>query len=68
MERILQENTPTVGPQYSDKWIVWNAEQTEIIASADTYEAATEKAGQSGDPDPIIEKVPPLDGGIVGGL
>ncbi len=67
MAQPRQEPQP-VTEEYSGKWIAWNEEQTRIVASGETFDEAEEAAKKAGVKRPVMEKVPPLEGGFVGGL
>ena len=63
-----REEPQAVTAEYSGKWIAWNEAQTRIVASGETLDEAEEAAQKAGIEQPVMEKVPPLEGGFVGGL
>jgi len=56
---------PTVPILYAGKWIAWNEEETKIIASAETFSEARQKAEAQGMRMSPLEYVP--SGPFIGG-
>ena len=50
---------PLVPKEYQGKWITWNQKQSQILSSGDTLEQARDSAIVAGEPNPILEWVPP---------
>lgn len=60
MENENQMSTrPVVPAKFGGKWIAWNVEETEIVASAATMEEVLRQAEFAGIEMPPIEYVPP---------
>lgn len=49
---------PTVPKEYTGKWIAWNRQRTEILASGQTADEAEDLAHAKGEKSPILAKVP----------
>jgi len=58
MEEQILESPPPPPIEYAGKWIAYNADKTEIIASGATLEAVRQAAQKTGEPEPIYCKVP----------
>jgi hypothetical protein len=58
---------PVVPKEYAGMYIVWNNEETEIIASGRTFAEARQAAIDAGQTDPLVQKVPRADRLFVGG-
>lgn len=57
---------PTVPIEYAGKWIAWDRALTRIVASADSLTEVLNAAKKAGEPDPILDKVPPADVRLIG--
>jgi hypothetical protein len=57
-----------VPAEYAGKWVAWDSKHVRIIASATTLEEVCEATDVAGETDPLFEKVPPLEGRLVGSL
>lgn len=57
-----------VPAEFAGKWIAWDSQHERIIASARTLEEVCRIVDQTGEVDPLFEKVPPLEGRFVGSL
>jgi hypothetical protein len=63
----MPANQPIVPREYAGKWIAWDHDRTQIIASGSTPSEAVELAKSRGCLNPLLEKVPrknlPFTGG-----
>jgi hypothetical protein len=59
-ERIVRA-PPPVPFKYSGQWIAWNKERTEIVAHGLDVAEVHRAAQATGDPMPLLQKVPHLD-------
>ena len=41
-----------------DGWVAFSSDEERLVAYGKTYEEALKKAGQDGEPDPVLTKVP----------
>lgn len=57
---------PIVPKKYAGQWIAWDHDHKKIIASGRTFAEVRAAAIASGDPDPIMDKVPSADVRFVG--
>lgn len=60
-------STPAVPIEFAGKWIAWNATETHIIASGQSFDEALDAALAAGERDPVLTKVPRVDVRFVGG-
>ena len=58
--------SPIVPIEFAGKWVAWNADETKIIASGDSYDEAFDAAHAAGECDPVLAKVPRADQRFVG--
>lgn len=66
-KRPYESRSPSAVPiEYSGKWIAWNRERTEILASANTMKEILEIAKQRGFVEPIFSKIPRADIVLIG--
>ena len=59
---------PDIPREYAGKWVAWNSQGTEIVASGDTLTACHEDAEQKEVQKPRFEKIPELDVRTIGAL
>jgi Family of unknown function (DUF5678) len=52
------KSRPIVPIEYAGMYIVWNRDQTRIVASGRTLEDALRAAKEAGEEDPVLAKVP----------
>ena len=52
--------------KYAGKWVVWNSDHSQIVASADTVKDVWRIAHEQLVSDPVFEKVPRSDVRFVG--
>ncbi len=57
-----------VPQEHGGKWVAWSSDGTRILSSGDDPNAVTADALAAGEKDPILERVPPSDALLVGGL
>jgi hypothetical protein len=57
---------PTVPKEYAGKWIAWDHAMTRIIASGTTLAEVLKAANDVGEPDPVLDKVPPANVRLIG--
>jgi hypothetical protein len=57
---------PTVPIEYAGKWIAWDHSMTRIVASANSLTEVLEAAKKAGEPDPVLDKVPPANIRLIG--
>jgi len=63
----MEIKTPLIVPiEYAGKWIVWNSEGTQIIASGQSFQEAFEAAAATGENEPVFEKCPKANERFVG--
>jgi hypothetical protein len=62
-----RQEAPLVPRQYAGQWIAWDHDHTRIIASGETFEEVRQAAIETGEPDPLLDKVPPANVRFVGG-
>jgi hypothetical protein len=62
----MQQQHPTVPREYAGKWIAWDHEMTRIVASGKSIDEVLEAAAKAGEPDPVLDKVPPADVHLIG--
>lgn len=58
---------PTVSKEYSGKWIAWNFERTQIIASGRTLVEAKRASEVLGEKRPVLAKAPRANVRFIGG-
>lgn len=58
--------SPVVPREFAGKYIVWNSDETEIVASGKTLAEARQAALDAGQADPLVQKVPKADRLFVG--
>jgi hypothetical protein len=63
----LNKTPPIVPIEYAGKWIVWDFDETRIIASGRSYEEAKKAAEATGEKRPILEKTPDAKVRFIGG-
>ena len=68
MKQQQQDRFPTVSEEHGGKWIAWNADASRIIASGADATQVKADAMAAGEQQPILEKVPPSDALLIGGL
>ena len=49
--RILRDAKP-------NSWIAFSADESRVVAYADTYAAVVDLAKPQGEPEPLVEKIP----------
>lgn len=59
---------PDIPREYAGKWVAWNADTTEIVASGDTLTACHEDADKKKIDQPRFEKIPELDVRTIGAV
>ncbi len=63
----MPANQPTVPRELAGRWIAWDHDRTQIVASGDTPSEVIDMANRSGCLNPILEKLPrknlPFTGG-----
>jgi hypothetical protein len=64
---MITTKSPIVPKEYAGKWIAWNCNQTEIVASGQTADEAEDLARKRGEEFPILAKVPLSDVRLLGG-
>ena len=62
-----QQLVPSVPKEYAGKWIAWNWQRTQIIASGVTRQEVRRSALATGEPRPILDKVPDSNCNFLGG-
>lgn len=50
---------PPVPPEYVGKWIAWDRGETRILASAETFAEVRRATVAAGEPERVVEKIPP---------
>lgn len=40
-------------------WVAFSADEERVVAYGNSYDEVVAKAGENGEPDPVITKVPP---------
>ena len=68
MDQPPVKQPPRVPSQYSGQWIAWNHEQSRIVASGPTLQAALDAAIAAGELQPLLTKAPDARTRFVGGL
>lgn len=67
--RLTEPGRPKLPPQeFAGEWIVWNKEQTRVIAHGPDMIAVHQAAIAAGEPHPLLEKVHRPDRIFVGRL
>jgi hypothetical protein len=59
---------PIVPKKFAGQWIAWNRNKTAIIASGRSLDDAIRAAEASGEPSPILAKVPHANVRFLGGV
>ena len=59
---------PDIPSEYAGRWIAWNEESTEIVASGDTLTECHQDAEKNEVENPRFEKVPELDVRTIGAV
>ncbi len=50
---------PAIPAEYAGQWIAWDSpERTKIVASGGSYNTAYDAAKATGEPNPVLQKVP----------
>ena len=57
-KRFPNRRPPPVPLDYAGKWIAWNDDHSEIVASASSFREIREMASQRGCLRPVFHKVP----------
>ncbi len=57
---------PTVPIEYAGKWIAWDHAMTRIMASGESPCEVVEAAKKIGEPDPVLDRVPPANVRLIG--
>lgn len=57
---------PTVPREYAGKWIAWNHAVTQIVASGSSPAEVMEAAKKAGEPNPVLDRVPPANVRLIG--
>jgi hypothetical protein len=63
MTHPTQLNVPR---EYAGQWIAWTHDLTRIIASGESLAEVVQAAEQTGETDPVIDKVPRADVRLIG--
>ena len=63
-----QDPFPMVPQEHGGKWVAWSSDGTRILSSGADPDAVIADALAAGEKDPILERVPPSDALLVGGL
>ncbi len=57
---------PVPSVEQHGKFVAWNHDGTEVIASGDCFAEVKQKALESGEPRPRFEKIPRADAKFIG--
>jgi hypothetical protein len=57
---------PTVSIEFAGKWVAWNHAVTKIIASGSSPGEVIAAAKSTGEPNPILDKVPAANVRLIG--
>ena len=68
MSEANEKKKGVVPKEYAGLYIVWNEDETEIVASGRTIEETRQAAIEAGVRDPLLQKVPRADRLFAGGL
>ena len=52
------ERVKTLREAEPNSWVAFASDESRVVATGKTYQEAVEKAGQSGEDDPILVKTP----------
>jgi hypothetical protein len=61
MQLHKRQAPPPVPKEYAGKWVVWNRDQTKIVASGRTFDEAKRAAARAGQTAVILGKIPPAE-------
>lgn len=67
--RLVKHGTSNAPPlEYCGKWVAWNADNSAIVAHADTFAELWKIAQDQKLVDPIFEKIPRANGVLIGAI
>lgn len=65
---LANQPPPLVPREYAGRWIAWNHDRTEIVASAITLDEVRRAAESAGESEPILAKAPRSNVRFLGGV
>lgn len=58
IDRVSEARLSALSSAPLDRWVALSADETRVVADADTFQEVTEAAERAGESDPVILRVP----------